>query len=186
MNYQRSSVYWHRGSGIGRGRPSLLVCGRKFCSRCGHWRHACDFRPDPRNTRTGLRSRCTTCERVKSRERHAQLTEEQRQLIREYQRIWTEVQRRRANIPPRDWPNRRSVIDRVERVLLDREPIVRELRMRNGELSSLARASGVPERTIGRILSGESRHVRIDVADKLAVAMGVPLALLYVEQWAAA
>jgi transcriptional regulator with XRE-family HTH domain len=158
-------------------RVNPVVLGRKFCARCGHWRHVCDFRPCAHSV-DGLFSYCHACKRSYEREYRGQMTEQQREARREYNRIRAEARRRAAGMRVYE-RHRPSVIDRVERVLLPRDPIVHELRRRRGELTTIALKSGVPERTITRLLSGESRRVRIDVADKLAVALGVPLATLY-------
>jgi transcriptional regulator with XRE-family HTH domain len=42
----------------------------------------------------------------------------------------------------------------------------------------LEQLAGVSEKTVSRLRSGESRRVRLDVADKLAVVLGIPLELL--------
>jgi hypothetical protein len=70
------------------------------------------------------------------------------------------------------------------RIFLAREPLVEELtawRRENLARSwvTLGQRAGVPERSIRRIVSGESRHVRLDMADKLAMALDQPLSLLY-------
>jgi hypothetical protein len=55
--------------------------------------------------------------------------------------------------------------------LLDRVPI--------GELGALARRAGVSERAIRRYRTGESRHIDLDLADRLALALGSHLSLIY-------
>jgi hypothetical protein len=69
------------------------------------------------------------------------------------------------------------------RILLPTGPLIRELTAwRRENLTSwvaLQKRSGVPERSIRRILSGEHHHVRLDVADKLCCAMGQPLGVVY-------
>ena len=161
-----------------QGNPNPVVAGHKFCSDCGRWRLVCDFHSDRANS-TGLRSNCHPCERIRHRRRQASMTAAQREQQREYQRIWTEVQRRRAGIAPREFKHRRSVVDHIERVMLPREPLVAVLRPLNGQRKQLARRAGVTERTVTRLMTGESKRVRLDVADKLAVALGIPLATIY-------
>ena len=96
----------------------------------------------------------------------------------EYLRIYKEVKRREAGIPPRVDTNRHSVIDEDEHLFFEAGPLVRELDRRLGELGTIARKSAVPERTIHRIRH-VSEYVRIDTADRLCLAMGLPLELVY-------
>jgi hypothetical protein len=81
---------------------------------------------------------------------------------------------------PRCRPCNRQPRERV-RVFLDAEPLLVQIGMwvRARPLIELAREAGIPERSIRRIMSGESAHVRLDMADKLACAMNQPLGLLY-------
>ena len=103
---------------------------------------------------------------------------ERRALRLEYRRIYSEVRRRAAGVPPTT-AKRRTVIDRPERVLLPRAPLVVELDRLNGDLKGVCARAGVPERTVFRLRHDGGRWVRIDTADKLAVAMGIPLAVIY-------
>jgi hypothetical protein len=70
------------------------------------------------------------------------------------------------------------------RVFLDREPIVLEIAAwrRANSTIALSRLARVPDRTIRWIVSGESAHVRLDMADKLACAIDLPLSYLYRDQ----
>lgn len=182
--------------GLKKGRPNPVVCGRRFCARCGRWRLvATEFHLYPNGK---FHSICRTCKRIANRRDQQARTEEQRELVREYQRFWQEVRRRAAGIPPRRFnyssENRRrrvTVVDRRERVLLPRQPILDEIERwlqsnlpewrRDPERSveNLAALAGLDPRTINRIQNGESQHVSLDVADKLAMALDVPLALIY-------
>lgn len=182
--------------GLRSGNANPLVCGRKFCSRCGRWRHGCDFSwITPKDRTPRLRAWCDTCQRISNRESQARRTEEQRELVREYQRIWHDAKRREAGVPKRNFNysstrknrdgtprRRRTKVDKLERVLLERRPIVRliEDHLDDGvTMLDLQRQTGIHERQLRRLTTGESRHVRIDVADKIAYALGTPLALLY-------
>ena len=160
----------------------LIVLGRKFCAGCGHWRHVCDF---GYLNKRGLRARCRVCWNREAQQRRRAATPEQRERWREYWRFHQEAQRRRNGIPERNFHNRRSVIDRIERILLPTAPLVKLLEpYRDDELlGELSRRAGVPERSITRLLSGESAQVRIDLADKIAVALGMPSALIYGDLW---
>jgi hypothetical protein len=177
-NYYRTSVYGHRGSVIKRGVPNPVVCGRKFCCYCGRWRHVCDFRPNSRNTRSGLTSLCVTCMRIKSRQQRARITAKQKEQRREYQRLWHYMRRREAGVPERNFKNRHTVIDKAEALYLPSGPLAAALAM-TGEWETLARRAGVPSRTIFRMRSGEGQYVRLDVADKVATALGWPLEVIY-------
>jgi ribosome-binding protein aMBF1 (putative translation factor) len=151
---------------------SPVECGRKHCSICGRWRHVSDF--DPR-TRTGGQpvAFCQTCRRRVQREAYWRLTPEQRERKREYLAIYSDAKRREAGVPRRR-RLRPSVVDRPEYVFLDIDPIVRELR-RVENVSEVARRIGVDEHTLRRYLMGESRHIRLDLADRLALALGSTL-----------
>jgi hypothetical protein len=76
-----------------------IVCGRKFCRRCGRWRHIVDFSPHSRGPKLHLSARCQTCVRIGMRER----TPEQVEKRREYERIYLERRRREAGVPERVW-----------------------------------------------------------------------------------
>jgi hypothetical protein len=155
------------------------VLGRKFCPRCGHWRHLCDFRP----IAGGPDSYCQACRYILKREAYARRTAAQREAKREYDRIWYEVKRRRAGTPPRPFKRRRTVIDQREGIYFPVEPLLKALKDWDAGYKALARAAGVPERTIYRFRYGESVRVQIDVADKLAVALGIPSAVLWRDEW---
>ena len=98
---------------------------------------------------------------------------------REYDRIYREVKRRAAGAKER--PHRRSVVDRPEMLFFEREPLVHQLRRVIDQLGqqTFAKTAGVQPRALYRLLSGESARVRIDLADKLALAMGSSLAVIY-------
>jgi hypothetical protein len=187
VNYPRSLAQ------IGPGRPAYwalhhdsteVVLGRKFCSVCGRWRLLVDF---PYESKSGrIRSRCEGCQLRALRYYNAHLSDAQQANRRERNRIYSEGIRRRLGMPIRQRPNRVTVIDRKqESVMLDPEPLVKVIhdwmleQNGDGTTEALARRAGVPPRSIYRLRVGESRHVRLDVADKLAVAVGVPLAVLY-------
>lgn len=124
---------------------------------------------------------CAACVHRHKRERWANMTPEQKVLRREYQRIWTEGKRRAAGIPPRQFKNGKPP---VERVFLPVDPIVREMTrfmLVHDEMSwrGLARMVGTGDRALWRLRHRESRHIRVDLADRIAVAIGTPLALIY-------
>jgi transcriptional regulator with XRE-family HTH domain len=159
------------------GRANPIVCGRKFCARCGRWRGVCDFGRQPGNTLTGLRSYCHGCERAVRRAWWQNASDEQRQRVVEYRRFWREAQ----GMKPRR--RRDSVIENREAIYLPAPPLVAELRQWDGGWEALARRAGVPPRTINRLVHGHHHRVQIDVADKLAVALGVPSAVIWGERW---
>lgn len=176
--YRHQSVYWHRGTTVGRAMPNPVVLGRKFCARCGRWRHACDFSPDAKNARSGLSSYCQACVRMQHRERRARRTHEQIERDREYQRFWHEVKRRRAGVEARR-SRRSTVVDEPEWVYLPVDPLREVLAdVADDEWTTLARKAGVETRTIQR-LRFKHAHVRLDVADRLIVARGLTLEMVY-------
>jgi len=169
-----------------RGGACEIVLGRKFCSGCGRWRHLCDFPPDGRKSTAhrayGPIPRCRTCSRICRRWYVYHETPAQRANRRERHRFYKEGERRRAGVPV-STARRPTVVDRPEFVFLDRGPLVRELRRFEGEWSEIARRSGVPPRSITRLLNDGGAYVRIDTADKLAVAMRLTLSLIYGEDY---
>lgn len=167
-------------SGINQTAFNPIVAGHKFCGRCGRWRQINDFGP---NNLGQPRSYCQTCQRLASRRFYKQRGEKALERDRESSRMYREAKRRERGTPVRNFSNRRTVIDRPERVLLPREPLVREMRaflkITGMGWESLARRAGVDSRSLHRIEHGESKRVRIDLADKIAVAMDIPLSLIY-------
>jgi len=141
------------------------------------------MRSDPHQAGMRLFSYCRCCERVRSRQAQANWTAKQRELRREYDRIYKEARRRQAGVPSRGaW--HRSLRRHGDGGRLEPGPLLAALwRWHAGSTErswdALVRASGVPQRTLHRLLHGESRHASLDVADRLAVAVGVPLAILY-------
>lgn len=173
----------YRGSAKRRD-PNPIVLGRKFCPRCGRWRYVVDFGVAPNGK---VRVYCTVCQNRSNAASAARVMADpaRRERHLEYQRIWHEAKRRANGVPvrayndsPTNKKRRRRVVDRVEFLFLDAAPLVRELDKREGEFVTLARKSKVSERSITRIRH-ENRFVRIDVADKLAHAMGIPLETIY-------
>jgi hypothetical protein len=150
-----------------------VVCGRRFCNICGRWRHIVDFGVDSR-TRRGtpitFSSKCRVCDRNQKRVKKGALpravgsaprelrlewrrlnTEEKRKNAawleerREYHRIYNEVRRRKAGVPPRHWvSNKRG--DTTDPLI----PV--------SPLAAAVEASGVPRievaRRIGWFLPG--------------------------------
>jgi hypothetical protein len=160
-----------------------IVCGRKFCAQCGRWRIISDFTREANRHKDTLRSWCVTCTNRKKAETREKIKLDPIRLEhhREYQRIWAEVQRRRAGIPPKCFSNKITVIDRIEHLYLPPDPLVKEI-VRFNNYRELSKKSGVPERSIRRLVDGESRRVRLDLADKIAHALDIPLELLYRDQ----
>jgi hypothetical protein len=180
-------------SGLKKGAPNPVVLGRKFCSACGRWRPVHDFSRDVRGPRErngaqatgrkptapGLQARCRGCDNRARREQRKNWTPLQREAELEYHRFYSEMRRRRRGQPPRKFRHRRSVIDRVELRLLPRAPIVELLAELNGELGTVGQRARVPSRTLSRLLHDGGRWIRIDTADRLALALGTTLWDLY-------
>jgi transcriptional regulator with XRE-family HTH domain len=162
----------------GRRRP--IICGRKFCTGCGRWRHICDFGA----YQGRIRSRCRACQRAYQRAWHANATPEQRERINEYYRIWTEAKRREQGKPRRRF--RRKLP--VERVFFPTAPLLEVLEAAINDATvpgweTIGRRAGIDTHTIRRIRFGESARVRLDIADRLAHAVGLPLALVYPDEY---
>jgi hypothetical protein len=169
-------------SGLRSGTPNPVVCGRKFCAQCGRWRLVMDFNRQFLRGRWRFRAWCRTCQRIKDRQYRAERTEYQRELEREYQRIWREGQRRRAGTPPRRWRTPRPLPPGDEGCFFDAAPLAAELSHCDIAQWALAELAGVPPRAIYRITSGEVEHVHLDTADRIALALDVPLVLLYPDE----
>lgn len=167
--------------GLRSGIPNPVVLGRKFCPQCGRWRPISDYGAQVQRGQVGLRSWCGACQRKSNRLSIARRTLEQITDRREYHRIWQEGKRRRAGIPQRNWTRALP----PEAIYLPPQPLLDAMDgFVNGQddgWEALARASGIHQRQMFRLRTGESTRVRLDVADKLAVAMNIPLALLYPE-----
>lgn len=171
-------AYWELHT-RGGGAKSAIVLGRKFCPGCGHWRHVCDYSPH----RYKLRSRCHGCQRAYQRGWRRTATEEQRERMREYERIRAEALRR-ARGAARNRPRRGPLP--VERVYFPSQPLLALItdalrRDRFDGWEAIGRAAGLSPKTLLRLRTGESARVTIDSADRLAMALGVPLALIYPE-----
>jgi hypothetical protein len=170
--------YWelHTRSGA-----DTVTLGRKFCSTCGRWRQLCDFPHNKRGGRDKPLARCASCSRVSRRAYRVAETPQQQAARRERQRFYAEGVRRRRGIP-RITYRRRTVIDNVERVYLPREPIATMLdSLTTDTLTDIVRRTGIGDRQLRRIMSGEAQHIRLDLADKLALALGYHLYDLYGE-----
>lgn len=134
------------------GWATPIQCGRKFCAKCGRWRHVCDFQCRERlgDGSARLTTRCTTCLRIDQRQIVSRRAIRERR--REYQRIWCEAQRRQAGIPPRNWGERSNRATESPLKQIDVTPF-REAFERSGvSLSEVARRLGVDGRTVARSL----------------------------------
>lgn len=178
----RRAPYWQLRTKRG---SAEVVCGRKFCSLCGRWRHLCDF-----PTHGGrMTARCLGCGAAANRYYTAHITAEQRALRLEYTRIWKEGKRREAGRTVRTarQAGRRpgNAIDTAggAGILLPTRPLLILLEQRDESDLELARRSGVSARRLYGLRVGESKHVRVDVADKLAVALGIPSAIVWGDEW---
>ena len=173
----------------GFGERNPVVLGRKFCVRCGRWRQVNDFRRCA-NSPNGLHAYCYACHRAYEREyRATREPPEVRARRLEYQRFWWEAQTRKRGITQR--VRRRTVIDRKERLYLDPAPILRlatlYIRTRRARedppvygWKNLAQDAGIHERALYRYRVGESAHIQVDMADRLAAVLGMHLDNIYV------
>jgi hypothetical protein len=167
-----------------RNADGEAIAWQTLCATCqrvvGRYRAGMRRRGRPYQQRRPRRT--VEQRRARERELHRLRREDARWLAlhREYDRIYHEVQRRQRGVPPRPLRNRRAVAE-IERVFLPRDPLVEVLKLWAGGLAELERVSGVPARSIYRVLHESRGLVTVDVADKIAVALGVPLATIYPE-----
>ena len=167
--------YWELHTRLG---AAEVVAGRKFCSTCGRWRQLCDYPHERRGAVVKPLARCEGCSRATRRYYDSHMTPAQVANRREAQRFYKEGERRAAGVPVAWW--RKSVVDRPERVYLPNEPLGSMLDSLTDEtLQDIVRRTGIGDRQLRRIITGESRHVRLDLADKLALALGTHLYDLY-------
>ena len=171
-----------------------VVCGRKLCTRCGRWRHNIDFPAHRRVDSFVVTSgRCRTCQaRDERTARHDAVRGE---LLREYERIWREGQRRRMGIPPRPMNRPVPVERRTQSFPLEplRSMLIEWVDRYNatesvngcGGIQAFALRSGISERQIMRVLGGDVSALKVPFADKLAIGLGTHLELLDLEDVAA-
>ncbi len=121
--------------------------------------------------------------RIAANYRRKHLASSSARNYREARRFQEEARRRARGAKPRDFKNRRSVIDAIEGTRR-RWALLEQLQhYDNGELTSVALKAGVSRRALYRYRYGESSSVRIDVADRLAVAMGTTSSLVWGDVW---
>lgn len=185
------------------GYGTRVVLGRKFCPGCGRWRHCCDY---PRRAPDRIAPRCWVCERAQQRAYVAKRTRADRDLRNEYLRFRTEALARAAGrtYTPRN-SRRKAVLERsapLRNPRVEPGPLAKAIdaylrrlaaeAQRDRYLGStnqfdgsmamqrLAELCGVSERTIYAIRH-EARGTRLDTADRIALAIGTPLSLIYTE-----
>lgn len=163
-------------SGFGRGAfTNPVVLGRKYCPTCGRWRQVNDFAATKGGA--GVVSKCRVCQYRYNKMMHARRSEEQIELRREYHRIWQEGRRRRLGIPRRALSREAPRSKNARRLPVG--PIASILR--EADLAAIANLSGVPDRTLRRIVTGEFSKLNLDLVDRLCMAVDIPLPILYPE-----
>ena len=129
---------------------TVVVSGRRNCSRCTRWRSILDFPPrkNRRGEVTGPNSVCNVCKNGAQRNQSpAQKAKQRRQ-----QRLHMRKKRRAAGVPQRTprvvGPKRYSSVDRM--------PLCRYLAPKVNELGfgRVAARTGVPERRLRAIMRG--------------------------------
>jgi hypothetical protein len=165
-----------------RGRGcNPLVCGRRHCTACGRWRHGLDFACNRREPLM-LAGRCRTC--MRRQQRAARRDPQRGELRREYQRIWAEGKRRRLGIPARHWQRGRLYKAPSAKWTVPAEPIRRLVteQLRYEDARTLARRAGVTPRLLHRLLHEAPAGLSVAAADRLAVALGLHLDLIYSQE----
>lgn len=166
-------------------QPNPIIAGRKNCQRCGAWRHMLDFIADPRGSDPSG-AICRRCCRLANR--RDLLDGETLTLRREYDRIWKHGRRQAAGASERRWgPQSRRGGGRAS--YLDVEPIAQRLdafcerfvgdhHHQDGP-TELERRSGISARRIHDYRTRTAKRITASSADKLALAMGLTLDLIY-------
>jgi len=141
-----------------------VTLGRKFCSDCGIWRPIHDFRPYrwwPDDTIRTVRSKCRVCDnRMKTKNRSKPDPDHVYADARPFTEAvneWLERYQQRTYSSPWGW--------------MSKQP-------RRAGLLELGRRGGMPAREIARIADSEMSVIGIGNADKLAIALDIPLCLL--------
>ena len=170
VSKRKRPPYWRLHT---RDGSSEVECGRKFCAGCGHWREVCDF---PRDATKGYRvplARCRACVNITRKWYDRHLSPEQLADRRERHRIFYAGRR---NTGQRNGNGHPNVTDKIEWAFLPAEPLALLLDDVGEDFyEHIARRVGVSDRTLNRYLNGESEYVRLDIADKLALALGSTL-----------
>lgn len=129
-------------------------------------------------------SRCCACHRAQRRRYYANASQARRESQREYHRIYQEGLRRAAGRRERNGrrlpPDPRT--NGAAARWLDAGPLVAVLTRyldRGRTYRELCLAAVVPERRVYALMTGEQAQVHYAVADRLCVAMGMTLAIVY-------
>ncbi len=133
-----------------------VVCSRRYCTNCGRWRLIVDFSPHshaPDGTIVRWQTYCQTCRRVMSQQRKA-----------------------------------REVYNGTHRLMLPVGPLVSEM-VRFFELrhadhprftwDDFADLAGMSARQMLCYRNGERQKIGLALADRIAIAMDIPLMLIY-------
>jgi hypothetical protein len=195
-----SKRYQDRKKRSGQRPTPTIVCGRKFCSCCGRWKHLVFFPNDGRMQKTTGLPRfygwCDTCHHAKRKaiyegimadpERHAAQAERQRFAAHE--------DRRRAGVPERNWQapkSRSSLLPRWEDEHYPAGPFItwwRAYQAANPLLKAENFLAGAHADAahIRRAVSGKTPVLSLDLIDKVLVQAGEsPTTLLAMYPWSA-
>lgn len=159
---------------------STTVCGRRFCPKCGKWRHLLYFRPRRRNGKEYPNSPCDGCHNRLQKKDRKTMMGNRRARRQEYERIHKEALRRRKGVPPRpllirecapsgEFKDVSVALPWIEKYLAGRSDLWFE------------GTTGVSARSLYRWRTGDAKTVRAGVLDQVLTRLGHPemLAVLY-------
>lgn len=171
--------------GLG-GRPLSITCGRRHCPTCGCWRHIVDFPVDraPDGSIRGFRGACFACIRQRNRKRPGPRWERVLAVKRDAYSGENRLERRTLVAPAapfteavRAWVRRQE----IEATM----PLSQQYRGARhvghvgvAGMAELAELAGLHEDQIRAIKNGRRQYVELSVADRLAIALDIPLPLL--------
>lgn len=156
-----------------------VILGRKNCAHCGRWRHIMDF---PK------RGSCYSCLKAEWEERRQ--SPEWKENRREYNRMYYSARQRAMGraVVPRYKARKGLKNDKQERLPID--PLRAHIQSwmqtyvaqaehdwDTGKLA-LGQVTGLPDKTVDRLLH-ENKQVNVNTADRIAVATGTHLRILY-------
>jgi hypothetical protein len=159
--------------------------GRRNCAGCGRWRYLIDYRPyfSKKRNKEYLRKTCEFCCKRKDLDRYYNFSSEQKDRMRERTREYAAARRRREGKPVRDIHKRGYGSGRCQentgyKESLDPLPLMKEAKRLQWNTERIALEARSDSRRVRDWKSGRAR-INIDSADRLCLALGTHLTLVY-------
>lgn len=159
--------------------------GRRNCAKCGRWRCLIDYRPyySKKRSKEYLRKTCEFCCKRKDLDRYYNFSSEQRDRARERTREYAAARRRREgrpvrNIYKKDYGSGRCHDNISYKESLDPIPLMAEAKRLRWSTKKIAKEAKSDPRRVTDWLGGKMK-INIDAADRLCLALGTHLTLVY-------